>query len=178
MTGRSVKPKPTFMFSSGEIVTLERVGPLFALPIQRANPPPPPPLAPGVGGALEPNPADPDYEKTLADHNMKVLLIIQETLLDLGISDDLPGYDQARVDRVRRAYERSGITMPETDRMIWIKHVCITTQADMEGLFEAIRNYDVTEEAITTAAEMFPSDSFGAATSGSVTASSKVPASV
>lgn len=165
MSRRKVPPKATYTFSNGVTVALERVGPLFALPIQRANPAPAPPLAPGVGGMLEPNPADPDYEATLAAHNQKLALIIQEALLDMGIAEDIE-IDQAAVDRIRQGYQRIGITMPETDRMLYIKYVCISNQIDLEGLFSAIRNYDVSEEAIRAAEDMFPSNGVGAAAFG------------
>lgn len=164
-TGRSGPKKPTFTFANGVTVTLERVGPLFAMPIQRANPPPPPPLAPGVGGQLEPNPADPDYEATLVAHNQKVALIIQDTLIDMGVSDDLT-VDLDAVNRARKIYERAGVTLDESDKMVFIKHVCVGSQEDLVGLFTAIRSYDVTEEVVDAAAAMFQRDGRGPAALG------------
>lgn len=176
-TGRSGQPKPTFTFSSGVTVALERVGPLFAMPIQRANPPPAPPLAPGVGGQLEPNPADPDYEKVMAAHNQKVSLIIQDALIDMGISDDTP-VDPEAVNRVRRIYERAGAGLEESDRMVYLKYVCITDVSDISGLIAAIRSYDVTEEVVTAAAAMFQRDGARATTGGDLTDVAEVEAAV
>ena len=167
MSRRLVPNKATFTFSNGVTVALERVGPMVALPIQRANPPPSPPLAPGVGGQLEPNPADPDYEGVLAAHNQKVALLIQEAILDLGIADDIE-IDTDAVARIRRVYKKQGIELNDDDRMIYIKYICLAGQDDIEGIFNAIRNYDVTEEAIRAAEEMFPSNGIQPAVIGSI----------
>jgi len=112
-------------------------------------------LAPGVGGLLEPNPADPDYATTLTDHAQRVALIMQDALIDMGVSDDL-AVDLDAVTRVRRIYARAGVTLEESDRMVFLKHVCVGNQADLVGLFTAIRSYDVTEEVVASAAAMFP----------------------
>jgi hypothetical protein len=162
---RSVPARATYTFANGATVALERVGPLFALPIQRANPPPPPPLAPGVGGALEPNPADPDYAKTLEAHQQRIAFLIQDALLDLGVADDLP-IDAAAVARVRSVYARSGVELAESDKLVYLKYVCIGSQDELERLFKAIRSYDVSEEAIGVAGEMFPDHGDGAAAGG------------
>lgn len=177
MSRRKVPAKAIFTFSTGVTVGLERVSPLFALPIQRANPPPLAPLAPGVGGQLEPNPADPEYENILAAHNQTLALIVQEALLDMGIADDLD-IDQVAVDRIRAGYERVGITLPETDRMIYIKYICIGNQTDIEELFNAIRNYDVTEEAIRAAEEMFPGNGLGPALVGNAENAAEIQAAL
>lgn len=163
---RSVPAKATYTFANGVTVALERVGPLFALPIQRANPPPDPPLAPGAFGQMEPNPADPDYAAALAAHQQKLAFIIQDALLDLGVSDDIV-VDLIAVNRVREVYGRSGIELPERDKMVYIKHVLISNQDDLEGLFTAIRTYEVSEEAIAAAGAMFPDHRAGTAVRGS-----------
>lgn len=156
--GRSGSEKPTFTFSTGITVTLERVGPMVALPIERAHPPPSPPLAPGVGGMLEPNPADPDYLRALERHRVTIGLLIQDVILDAGISDDL-FVDAATVARIRRVMAAHGTPIPddESDRMVYLKYVCIgDIQRDFEAFNRALRQYDrPTEEDIGAAEATF-----------------------
>lgn len=162
---RSIPAKASYTFANGVTVALERVGPLAALPVMEANPPPPPPLAPGFGGELEPNPADPDYDKVLKAHQNKVNMLINEVVFDLALPDDLP-IDEAAVAKVRRVMAKAGATLPDDDRMVYIKYVLLGTQADIEGLHHRIRNYDVTEEAISAAGDTFPDHRDGPAVRG------------
>jgi hypothetical protein len=151
---RVVPEKPIFTFSNGAIAQLERVGPLFAMPILKAYPPPDPPLAPGVGGEMQPNRADPDFEVALQEHDTKVQLIMNDLLLDLGISDTME-IDQVAVDRYRSIMRKAGIELPEDDRMLYIKYCCLTQEEDF-AVYQAIRDYDApSEEAIAAAANMF-----------------------
>ena len=163
---RTVPPKPTFTFSNGAVATLERVGPLFAMPVLKAYPPPDPPLAPGIGGEMQPNPADDDYIKALDAHDTKVQLIMNDLLLDLGISDDM-AVDQSAVDRYRTIMRKAGIELPEDDRMLYIKYCCLTQEEDF-AVYQAIRDYDApSEEAIAEAGNMFQRNGTRAADRGS-----------
>lgn len=160
---RTPPPKPTFTFSSGITVTLERVGPLFAMPIQRAHPPPSPPLAPGVGGALEPNEADPDYIRAVEAHQGELALLIQDAILDAAIGDDLE-VDTAAVARLRRVMKRHGAELPEDDRLAYIKYCVVTNGEDLERFMAALAQYDGVREAdVAAAAAMFSGDGAGAA---------------
>lgn len=174
---RSVPAKASYTFANGVTVALERVGPLFALPIQRANPPPSAPLAPGAFGQMEPNPADPDYARILNEHQQRIAFILQDALLDLGVSDDIV-VDILAVNRVRKVYERSGIDLPESDKMVYIKHVCISSQDDLEGLFTAIRTYEVSEEAIGAAGAMFSDHRDGPAVRGGIEDAAQIAAPI
>lgn len=174
---RSVPAKRIYMFANGVAVALERVGPLVALPIMEANPPPPPPLAPGVGGQMEPNPADPDYDKQLRAHQQKLNFLIQEAMFDLALDEAMP-IDAEAVAKVRRVMLRAGVTLSEDDRGVYIKYVLVTNQADIEGLHDAIRHYDVTEEAISAAGDMFSDHGDGAAPVGGAPAVTEIEVAV
>lgn len=156
---RSTPDKPTFTFRNGVTVTLERVGPLFALPIRKAFPPPAPPMAPGVGGQMEPNPADPDYVIAMATYTEELQLRIQDALLDAAISDDLE-IDMEAVARIRRKAEQWGAPLPERlDRLVYIKYCLISHSDDLVSLFDKVATYGhVAEEDIRAAGAMFSSD--------------------
>jgi hypothetical protein len=151
---RDVKPK-------GITVTLERVGPMYAMPIQRANPPPDPPLAPGVGGEMEPNPSDPDYHKALEDYEARLRSLLNDALLDAAIGDDLE-VDTAAVARLRAKAAKYGATLEADDRLAYIKYCLIPHTDDMELFFTALSEYDtVREEDIRAAGAMFRGDGTG-----------------
>lgn len=152
---RSVPPKPTFTFSNGAVATLERVGPLFAMPIMKAYPDPEPPMAPGINGEMQPNPADPEYEEALARHQEWRANKIQDAIMDACISDDFV-IDQDAVDRVLRIYARAGITIDEDQRMIYIKYCCLGQPDELNRLLDAVRDYSTVSEAqIEAASAMF-----------------------
>lgn len=157
-------PKPTFTFSNGAVATLERVGPLFAMPIMRAYPDPEPPMAPGVGGEMQPNPADPDYEAALQKHQQWRAEKIQDAILDACISDDFV-IDMEAVARKKRIYARAGINIDHEDnRMIYLKYCCLGEPDELERLLSTVRDYaQVTEEQIKAAQAMFQDSSERAA---------------
>jgi hypothetical protein len=156
---RTVPPKPLFTFSDGTTVTLERVGPLIAAEIQSEHPAPQPPLAPGVDGALEPNPADPDYAAALEQHATTINLLITDAYLDLGVSDDI-AVDEAAVARVRRYQASRGKDISHlTDKVVYLKYILMRSEADIGELLLAIVSYDrPTEGAISAAEAAFRSD--------------------
>lgn len=158
---RTVQPKPTFTSRSGITVTLERVGPMYALPIQRANPPPDPPLAPGVGGEMEPNPNDPDYHRVMEAYNVRMRELLNDALLDAAIGDDLE-VDEKAVARLRTKAAKYGGVLEDDDRLAYIKYCVFPHTDDIERFFEALANYDtVTEEDIRAAGAMFRGNGAG-----------------
>jgi hypothetical protein len=153
---RTVPLRPTFTFSNGAVATLERVGPLFAMPIMKAYPDPEPPLAPGISGEMQPNRADPDYEEALQKHQEWRANKIQDAIVDACISDDFV-IDQEAVARVKRIYARAGVSIDEEDnRMIYLKYCCIGQPDELNRLLDAVRNYSTVSEAqIEAASAMF-----------------------
>lgn len=163
---RDVPAKPTFTFRNGITVTLERVGPMYAMPIQRANPPPDPPLAPGVGGELEPNPNDPDYYRAMESYQERLRSLMNDALLDAAIGDDLE-IDGAAVARLRTKAAKYGGVLEDDDRLCYIKYCLIPHTDDLELFFTALANYDnVSEEDIRAAGAMFQRPGAGQADRG------------
>lgn len=150
---RMPPPKPVFTFANGVAVTLERVGPLIAAEIQAEHPAPSPPLAPGVGGAMEPNPADPLYDSTLAAHTNQLAMLIMDAYFDLGVSDDIE-IDETAVARMRSYQARRGKDITNlTDKVVYIKYVLVTDGNDLPDLLMAIQRYDAPQEGQIAAAE-------------------------
>jgi len=168
---RTPPPKPTFTFSTGITVTLERVGPLIGVPIAKANPPPQPPVqrletAPGVFTDVE-NTGHPDYKAALQAHEEKIQSLITRSMLDAGISDDmvLPVEDIARFRRVMR---RQGVEIPadEDDRTVYILYMLVGNETDIPRFVQALQHYGDTQEAVVAAKATFQGDVQGQATNG------------
>ena len=165
--GRAVPPKPTFTFSTGVTVPLERVSPMFATNLFRANPAPQPPMAPGVGGDMEPNPADPEYARQVEEHQNHLALKANDMLIDLGVSEDI-AIDAAQLARARQKAERYGIPTSGDDRLDYLYLCAIGSNNDLERLLFAISTYtSPTEEAVAAADAAFRSDVGGATLSSS-----------
>lgn len=163
MTGRTPPPIPTVTTSTGVTLPIARYSPLLILDLMRAFPPPAPPLAPGVGGELEPNPADPDHQRALAAHQQELQLRINDALLDFGIGDDV-AIDPARLARARAKAARHGMQTTGDDRLDYIRLVAIGGPGDLQLILTAIRTYtSPSEEAIGAAEAAFRGDVGGAA---------------
>lgn len=168
---RTPPPKPTFTFSTGITVTMERVGPLIGVPIAKENPPPPPPVqrvetAPGVWTELE-NPGHPDHKAALQAHEEKVQSLLTRMMLDAGISDDLV-VPADEVARFRRVAHRQDVKIPpnEDDRTVYILYMVVGSQTDIPRFVEALQNYGNVQKAVVAAKETFPGDIQGQATNG------------
>lgn len=166
MAGRAAPEKPTFTSRSGITITLERVGPMYAMPIQRANPPPDPPLASDGHGGMEPNPNDPDYHKAMEAYQARMRELLSGALMDAAIGDDLE-VDEKAVARLRRKAAKYGATLEEDDRLCYIKYCVFSHTDDLELFFTALANYDgVSEEDIRVAGAMFQRNGAEAADRG------------
>lgn len=152
---RETPKKPTLTLRNGITLTLERVGPMYAMPITRANPPPDPPLAPGVGGEMEPNPSDPDYLKALETHREFLTMLTQDAYMDAAISDDLE-IDHAAVARLRAKAAKYGGVLEDDDRLCYIKYCVFSDFDEITRFYEAMADYDgVHEEDVRAAEAMF-----------------------
>jgi hypothetical protein len=164
-------PKPTFTFSTGITVTLERVGPLIGVPIAKANPPPQPPTqrmetAPGVFADVE-NPHHPAYKEALRLHDERVQSLITRSMLDAGISDDLE-LPLEEIARFRRVMRRQGVEIPadEDDRTVYILYMLVGNETDIPRFVTALQHYGNTQEAVRAAKATFQSDVQGPASDG------------
>lgn len=124
-------------------------------------PPPAVPLAPGVGGELQPNEADPDYEEALRVYATEQQSRIFDRMLEVAVDIHV---DDQELERISRAMERVGAPIEElSDKVAYIKHCCLvsmeTAEEDMTTLARLITGQAVPTEADVQAhVETFQSD--------------------
>lgn len=129
-TGRAVPAPQEFTFPNGKLARISRVsqftlGNLQAA-AQRRIPRPAPPLAAGVGGAMEPNPADPDYEAALITWQQQIALAINDLTLDLAVQLTLDDDDRGELEQLRATLERLDAPLDEvSDKVAYIKHIAL-----------------------------------------------------
>lgn len=167
--GRVVNPLAQHTFKdSGITVGLRKLSPLSLnealLAVWRewqadsdpSHKEPQPPLAKGVGGELEPNPADPDYIATKKEWHKQLTIAGQTRWLIYAALDAVEcDVDTAAVERKRRARRLSGLppydelpdaTEEEQNKILYVTQVCIATGDDLNEFIRA-----VTQRSIPTA---------------------------
>lgn len=168
MTGRTPPPLEELMLSSGITVKIRKVSPMTLQAVKRQYPRPAPPLVENDYGdgkvRREPNPADPAYAQALEDHLQMVGLKVIDVLMDLGV-DVAP--DAEAVAAFRARMQRHGIEVQGDDHQIYVQHIAIQTEDDLERVREAItRKAMPTEEAVQEHLATFPGDVQGARPDG------------
>lgn len=171
--GREVPALPTFTFKdTGITVRLRKLSPYMGdqigKAVRREKPAPEVPQNPVDYGdgktAMEPNPADPDYQQALAEYEQWIAFESGQRLLRLvvehavDVSDE--EIDQAAVAEKRAIMASIGASIDEfSDRDVYIKYVCVGTQEDMEDLMAAAtRRSQPTEAAIADNVTAFRRD--------------------
>lgn len=167
--GRVVPALPAHTFKdSGITVSLRKLSPLSMneamLAVWRewqaddepAHKEPQPPLAKGVGGELEPNPADPDYIDAKKEWNKQLLIAGQERWLIFAALDAVEcEVDTAAVERKRRARRLSGLppvdarmdaTQEEQDKILYVTQICITTAEESAEFIRAVTSRSTPSE--------------------------------
>lgn len=159
--GRETPPRPTHTFPNGAVATVRQLSQFtiasVELGIQKRYPKPAPPLAPGVGGALEPNEADPNYAAAVQMWQAEQQLRVLDALLELAVDVEV---DPAALDGVRGAFDRLGLPLDEiTDKVAYLKHVCVVDAArDLQPLAVLIRGGVPTEDDVQAHVETFSGD--------------------
>lgn len=167
--GRTVPALPTVTLpDSGYTIQIRSLGPTTMFQINQAAqkefPPPDPPINIVTGldnkEHSEPNPNDPAYVAALADYQQEFALKVMDRLLDVFTDLAIEGeVDSDAVERFRRGMRRSGVTLPEDDRDVWVRHILISSQRDLEMLQSAVaRRSQPTEAAIAEHTAMFRGD--------------------
>lgn len=116
-----------------------------------------PPVAPIQTTELgeEPNYAHPGYLAEVMGYEEKVNQARMDALIVLGIDVEI---DKPALARFRDRSERLGIVLDADDHLVYVKHLCVTTDNDMANLMSAIMGVSIpTEEKISVRAEEFKS---------------------
>lgn len=144
--GRAVPPLPQFTFpDSGITVGLRRFAPdtqdLIARELMRQQPAPAVPLTEGVEREdgtfeMEENPADPDYQQALVAHLNKINLQVSAKMVELALRRLEVEIDQQVVDHLKEDMAAIGTPLGDDldDRMIYIRHICISSAYDLTAM--------------------------------------------
>lgn len=131
-----------FMFpDSGKRISIRKVSPFLGDEVRKAFPPPKPPLQKVMLGGVEteePNPAHPDYQAALRAHNIEMGQRIQRLMIKRGVVIELGDDEKAEVEELRADIEAEGVTLPASDKDVYLWHICISTPQDLEDLANAI----------------------------------------
>ena len=147
---------------TGVHVLIRKVSPLLVVELQKAFPPPVPPRQMvEVGGKMveESNPSHPDYQEALTRYSSDFELRVRRLLIARGVV--IPGENTTWKDEVRELkdfwLETYGKELEGDDKLIYIAHIAIGTDADMTELISAIvQRSQPSEEAVTAAKDSFP----------------------
>lgn len=158
------QPTDTLTLSTGVTVGIRKVSPYTFDAINRAYPPPLPPLVKNDFGngdvREEPNPADPDYQAALAEHEALKSRHLQDVMLRLGVVVEV---DAAALEALRATMDTIGVPLDKDEHLAYVKHLAIGSKEDLTALIAAITGASQpTEEAVTAAAATFPGNVSGA----------------
>lgn len=160
-TGRAVPPSLAHTFPNGAVATVRQPSQFtlaaIEIGIRAKHPKPQPPLAPGVGGELEPNPADPAYADALAAWQQDIQLHTFDALLELYVD---VAVDEGELSELTGALDRVGVALAEvSDKVAYIKHCCVRDLArDLAPVAALIRGQVPTEADVQAHVETFPGD--------------------
>lgn len=141
-TGRATPPPRTHTFPNGAVATVRRMSQFTAasleIALRKQYPPPEPPLVAGAHGDMEPNEADPTYERELAAWQQQQQFRLIDALLEYAIDIEV---DQDALGLVRGFFDRLGLPFDEvSDTVAYIKHCCIEDiERDLTPLADLIR---------------------------------------
>jgi hypothetical protein len=146
---------------TGRTVLTRRVSPYMVFELQRAFPPPAPPMQEvdyGDGKTrLEPNSANPDYIESVKKYNLDFQEKMQRLIIKRGIHVNLSDDDREEVAELRKFWmDEFEKELDPDDRMVFILHICIGSDTDLEEILNAItRRSQPTEPAIKEALDGF-----------------------
>lgn len=157
--GRAAPSLPRFVFpDSGIEVGLRRFAPdtqdQISRALMRQHPAPGIPMAEGVEKAdgsceMEPNPADPDYQKALVDYLGRINLEVSQKMVDLALRRIEVDVDEEAVTAYRKDMEAIGVPIDADidDRTIYIRHICISSTYDLSVLLAYLTRRSLPTEA-------------------------------
>jgi hypothetical protein len=153
-----------FTFANGTKIMTRSVSVMLSMELHKAFPAPRPPkqtvtLADGVT-AVEENPSDPDYLVEYQAYQLAQEERVQKLLIKRGAVVEWDDAKRAQVADLRSFWhDEFDKQLDPDDLMVYISHICIGPQEDMQKLVNKIlRQSQPTEEAISEAQDSFPSE--------------------
>ncbi len=159
--GRAAPPLVHHTFPNGAVATIRQISQFTLASLEvacaRQWPKPTPPLAPGVGGELEPNPADPEYQTALQRWQVEQALHVMDAMLDLAVDIDV---DSGELARIMDLFARMGQPLEEiSDKVAYLKHCCVLDMdRDLMPLARLIRGGIPQEEDVSAHVATFSGD--------------------
>ncbi len=153
--GRAV-PLPQFTFpDSGVTVGLRRIAPdtqnQIVQALLREHPEPQPPMFEhdyGSGKIQEPNRSDPDYVKSLSDYWNEINTEAGTRLVQFAIRRIVVDVDTEAVQQLRDDMVAIGAPIEEEDdRVVYIRHICISSLHDLHTLMAYLQRRSLPTEA-------------------------------
>ncbi len=144
--GRAVPALPQFTFpDSGITVGLRRLAPdtqdQITRALMRETPAPEVPMVEGMERSdgtfeMEPNPADPDYQATLAAYMRRIGMDASTKMFELAMRRIEVDVDQGAVTRYKEDMEAVGIPLdPDMDdKALYIRCICISSSYDLAAM--------------------------------------------
>lgn len=159
--GRAAPPLPQFTFpDSGITVGLRRLAPdtqdQITRALMREYPAPEAPMAEGIERGngtfeMEPNPADPDYQKAMAAYLERISLEASTKMFELAMRRIEVEVDQQAVEQFKADMAAIGTPLPDDleDREIYLRHICISSTYDLTAMLAYLNRRSLpTEEAV------------------------------
>lgn len=151
--GRVVPPLPQFTFpDSGITVGLRRFAPdtqdAISRELMRRQPAPPVPVIETELGEEE-NPADPDYQQATVAYLQRINLEVSAKMVELALRRIEVEVDHATVDQLKEDMAAIGTPLPDDldDRMVYIRHICISSSYDLTAMIAYLNRRSLPTEA-------------------------------
>ena len=153
--------------STGIEVGIRKVSPYTLDAVRRSIPAPTPPMIRNEYGPgdvrEEPNEADPGYLRAVKNHQQAIGTRAQDLMLSLGVALELDDAGRQQLSALREGLTALGVEIEKDDRIAYIKHIAIGSDADLKALADAITSKSQpTEEAVQDHLNNFPGDVPGA----------------
>lgn len=158
-------------FANGAKATLRPVSPYTIQAVETSIPRPAPPMqevdhADGTKHR-EPNPAHPEHIAALQARRLLILERQQNIMLKLGIQIEMTPKAKKEVAAFRAVASEIGIPLEDDDKLVYLKHICLTDAATIRDVIQRIgRASAPAEEVVAEAAASFKSEPVGEANPG------------
>lgn len=148
-----------FTFLSGRSVRIRHVSHHLVEEVTRALPPPPPPIIKTKIGDKETeieNTADPDYLAARVAYEREVTRRFQALYTLRGAEFTLGELEKREIAALRADMALINTELPEDDRIVYLYHLCLTSETEEVEFLRAVRGYSQpTKEATAAAAATF-----------------------
>lgn len=128
--------------TTGIKIFIDKVSQILIAKVQsKYTTPPAPVVEVELNGKIvkESNPADPDYQITLLNHNLMLEEKMRKLVISQGVVHQLNPDEKKKVDSIRSFYKESeNEDLEGNDLEVFVSYVCIITPEDLNHFLEAV----------------------------------------